>query len=823
MKLTKIQKIFLLVLGILMATTLRVSAATKASDVAFDASFYAQRNPDVVKVVGTKKASLYNRFINHGLNEGRQPSLYFNINYYMANNPDVVKAAKGDKKKCYLHFVNCGLKEGRKAVATFDVKYYVNNYSDLKKVFGTNYIAAYNHFLRSGIKEGRSPISGFDVKHYIGNYSDLQKTFGKNYAAAYNHYALSGYKEGRNKFGHKLVTTTTLPSNGKDGLEVVTCSICNKTISKTTLTDTEAPAIELPEGATVYLTPGTYTVNLDKYVKVTDDYGVASVTYDIERTPTGESTTYPTEVSANEAVDTTYVVEINAKDTFGNESTETLTIIVDATPLTLISSNANTDDLINGTEDENDIDMPVFADLTASKDDATIKCIVTDEEENSVECTTDEEVLAAIEFGEAHVYTVEYVAEDKAGRKATVTYTLTIDAEGPVFYDAATDGNVLEDKTIYVNASNNTTTYATLPIIYVEDAIDSTTRVATNAPAVTPAYNNAAAGTYEAVYTENDTAGNTSTLTLTYIVDLTAPTVTVTSNPETYTSGSVVVTVSATEAIELTDDLTDAGWGWTAAATADPDDVATYHRSIEKPYTNNTTDPEEITIKDIAGNAVTRNITVNNIVKTKSSITGIQGTITDDTNVTDVLTTVTPVFTGTAVLSSKATKEATSYDTVENANFTSGTTYNTTGYYQLVVTNYVGLTTTVTFEIDTVDPVLPVSAIYFNKSTETVGEMNKDNTTLINAIKSKVTDTNLDTVVINTIAGDAEGVVDSAAEGDYTVNVTATDKAGNATTGNVTVTVDNTLPTVLSITPNTTNPAQSVIVVITASEDLIGH
>lgn len=39
----------------------------------FDAEYYAQQNPDVVKALGTKEADLYKHYVEHGKAEGRLP------------------------------------------------------------------------------------------------------------------------------------------------------------------------------------------------------------------------------------------------------------------------------------------------------------------------------------------------------------------------------------------------------------------------------------------------------------------------------------------------------------------------------------------------------------------------------------------------------------------------------------------------------------------------------------------------------------------------------------------------------------------------------
>lgn len=98
----------------------------------FDAEYYAQNNPDVVAVLGTDIATLYEHYKVAGKNEGRKPydtnnvltlqkmsdGGYFDAVYYAQNNPDVVAVLGTDANILYEHYKASGINEGRKPYDT---------------------------------------------------------------------------------------------------------------------------------------------------------------------------------------------------------------------------------------------------------------------------------------------------------------------------------------------------------------------------------------------------------------------------------------------------------------------------------------------------------------------------------------------------------------------------------------------------------------------------------------------------------------------------------------------------------------------------------
>ena len=108
---------------------------------AFDPEYYAQQNPDVVKAVGTDKNALYAHYQHYGKAEGRLPFVsttgisqvmtkhlvmplpggeWFDPAYYAENNPDVVKVVGADPSSLYNHYLEHGKAEGRKPNALSD-------------------------------------------------------------------------------------------------------------------------------------------------------------------------------------------------------------------------------------------------------------------------------------------------------------------------------------------------------------------------------------------------------------------------------------------------------------------------------------------------------------------------------------------------------------------------------------------------------------------------------------------------------------------------------------------------------------------------------
>ena len=80
----------------------------------------------------------------------------FDAAYYAEENPDVVKALGNDADKLFDHFCRCGIFEGRMANANFNPAAYASAYKDLQKAFGSDVMSFYRHFATYGQNEKRS-------------------------------------------------------------------------------------------------------------------------------------------------------------------------------------------------------------------------------------------------------------------------------------------------------------------------------------------------------------------------------------------------------------------------------------------------------------------------------------------------------------------------------------------------------------------------------------------------------------------------------------------------------------------------------------------
>lgn len=82
----------------------------------FNATYYAERYPDIKAAFGSDSGALLQHFVNYGMNEGRQAIETFNVNIYRSRYPDLQNAFGGRLKEYYLHYINYGKSEGRMAI-----------------------------------------------------------------------------------------------------------------------------------------------------------------------------------------------------------------------------------------------------------------------------------------------------------------------------------------------------------------------------------------------------------------------------------------------------------------------------------------------------------------------------------------------------------------------------------------------------------------------------------------------------------------------------------------------------------------------------------
>lgn len=179
----------------------------------FDAKYYAEKNPDVVAVVGTDAAVLMNHYMNNGVYEGRDASATFNASIYALANADLATLYGDNIEGLVEHYVTFGINEGRvasgEALAKAD--------ASVKKAFA----ASVNSVVTTGTIDGTTSFASSIVTpgavaqastSYVTNVYGNQVAFGEiftlpnGWAAAYV----------GNNDGYHLETYTTMTNEQRD-------------------------------------------------------------------------------------------------------------------------------------------------------------------------------------------------------------------------------------------------------------------------------------------------------------------------------------------------------------------------------------------------------------------------------------------------------------------------------------------------------------------------------------------------------------------------------------------------------------------------------
>lgn len=174
-------------------------------DWVFDATFYAENNPEVAAFLGYDPEQLWVHYQLHGVREGRAGSALFDVKYYTEQNPDLAAAFGTDYCAAFNHFISGGSRDWGRHYSwaldimtgiVFDPNVYSGRYKDMHDTFGNNAGALFEHFMLFGIKEGRGASPYFDVGHYLNSNPDLQSAFatifGPNYWGAFKHFYTEG-------------------------------------------------------------------------------------------------------------------------------------------------------------------------------------------------------------------------------------------------------------------------------------------------------------------------------------------------------------------------------------------------------------------------------------------------------------------------------------------------------------------------------------------------------------------------------------------------------------------------------------------------------
>ena len=104
----------------------KATISSSVKSVVFNATYYANRYPDLKAAFGTDSTKLYNHFLEYGVKEGRQASPIFNVNYYLTKNSDLKSAFGSDREQAMSHFCGYGVNEIRHTAAVVDLGTNIN-------------------------------------------------------------------------------------------------------------------------------------------------------------------------------------------------------------------------------------------------------------------------------------------------------------------------------------------------------------------------------------------------------------------------------------------------------------------------------------------------------------------------------------------------------------------------------------------------------------------------------------------------------------------------------------------------------------------------
>lgn len=167
----------------------------------FDETFYLDQNADVDAVLRSGDMAYgYEHFVQFGLREGRNPSLYYNEDFYLSNNGDVANAVQAGSFDSGLeHYLLFGHIENRQASILFDPDDYLTSNPDV--VDGVNngaFSSGFDHYLEFGASEGRVSTLLFEESFYLARNPDVAAAVqAGGFGTGFDHYIIFGQREGR--------------------------------------------------------------------------------------------------------------------------------------------------------------------------------------------------------------------------------------------------------------------------------------------------------------------------------------------------------------------------------------------------------------------------------------------------------------------------------------------------------------------------------------------------------------------------------------------------------------------------------------------------
>ena len=496
--------------------------------------------------------------------------------------------------------------------------------------------------------------------------------------------------------------------------------------------------------------------------------------------------TYSVEVPA-ELAEGEFIVNASVTDEAGNTATADTTGIIDTTAPTIT---------INAPALDNDT-TPTLSGTTDAAPGSTVTLTITDSAGNTqtvtaivqADGTYNVEVPAELAEGE---FTVNASVTDDAGNTATADTTGEIDTTAPaITIDTVATGN---DTTPTLSGTTDAAPGSTVTLTITDSAGNTQTVTAIvqadgTYSADVPA--ELAEGEFTVNASVTDDAGNTATADTTGEIDTTAPTLTL-ENPGS--TGDTTPTLSGTtdlpEGSTVTLEVTDSA-GNTQLINALVDANGSF--SVDVP---NALADGDFTVTasatDSAGNTANANTTGNVDSQAPLLTLDTQGATSD---VTPTITGTTDVAPGTLVTitvvdangNSQSFQAAVQGDGTFSADVPSALA---DGDFTVsaTVSDAQGNTATANEtngSIDTQAPVVTVNPLDSGNDTTPIISGNTDLPEGA-VVVITVTDSNGDTQTINALV-DADGnfateVLSPLPEGDYSVEVTATDDAGNSTT-----------------------------------------
>lgn len=196
-------KIFLRPMLLGLALVFFASGFARAADSAlnpevFDWQYYTGHHPDLS---GMDEAQATSHWLNYGINEGRQGSLYFWSRDYFELYPFLKSALGNDNRKAIENYVSYGMSHGRVGVLAlspdvYDSAFYLQANPDLQSIL-TSASLARTHWLSEGLASGRRAALLFSVEEYRLLNPDLNQLGVASNEKAIEHYMLTGLKESR--------------------------------------------------------------------------------------------------------------------------------------------------------------------------------------------------------------------------------------------------------------------------------------------------------------------------------------------------------------------------------------------------------------------------------------------------------------------------------------------------------------------------------------------------------------------------------------------------------------------------------------------------